>query len=460
MKFNKTATIMALASLLFGSFGCSEDNTLTPLDGTVAELKGSSFNSLSFSWSKVKGAIQYSYQLSETATGEILVRDVTQSTTASFSDLKASTDYTLTVLAYAALESDYTTSEPVVLTARTADIVPLDTPVLEWSREVNTFYVEWGAVESAQYYYYVLYDGDNNVISEDWTSATYAGFENMRSGTYTCTVVAQTEIPGLSDSEEGRITFEFERERVEIWRLTGVYTSSLFSQDWTAELVAYDDNSYTIESWYGVEGYDFTFKTNDSDEKISVSGYDYDGQSYRVPTGLADGPENISLFADQSSMTGSSIKGDITLKVSDGTNTGEDSFRWELITCTIDDLCGDWIRHYTCYDNYYGEGYDNTMSVTITKVDDNTICIPLPLYNNEYANAVIDFGSMTYSIAPTAMNVGFIFASIAGESVPLTGLISPTGFTIHNWGMFWGGYNDYLNTTMEFYRADEGDETK
>lgn len=458
MKFNNIILTIASIIMLWGTAACSDDNNPTPLDQSAIEAGNATFCSLSFEWGKVKDAVQYSYQLTETATGNIISTEVTKLNKVSFNNLKASTDYTLTVLAYAAIGSDHTTSEPIVLTARTADILPIATPKPVLSREVNTAYLEWEYVESAQSYLWQLRGANNDLLNEGETTASYVSFDNMQSGTYTFTVIAQTDVPGLKESEPGKLTFDFVRERIEMWRIKGIYSSALTDSEWQAELVAYDDNSYTIESWYGVEDYDFTFAMNEQEGSsvftVSDSDYAYDptSQSYSIPTGLSDGPANISLFHQQCSMEGSSANGTITLSVSDGTRTGNDQFTWSTITCTIDDLCGEWTRHYYCYDNYYGEGYDVTMTVTITKVDDHTIRIPLPLYDDEYANVTVDLETMIYTLQPTPMNIGYTFASAAGEQVPLTGIISPTEFKITNWGLFWSGYNDYVNTSMEFYR--------
>lgn len=448
MRFNNIAMMVALASVLFGSVACGDEPAPSPLDLPAGEMSDATYNSLSFTWEKVKDAVQYSYQLSESASGEIVSTDVTRQTNASFTGLEPSTDYTLTVLAYAAYDSYYTTSEPSVLTARTADLVAVGTPRPEMSRDVNTLYISWDYVDNADSYLWRLYDAAGNLLESGETSGYYVQFDDMKSGNFSFTVTALTSAPGFKDGETGRLDFEFVRERVEIWRLTGTYFSSLLEAIWNADLVAYDNGSYTIESWYGVEGYDFTF---------TVDGNGVFSCPSSVPTGL-EVPAEVHVTAAGSSMEGNSANGKVTLSVSDGTDSGKDELSWSSETCSIDDLCGEWVRHYTCYDNYYEEGYDNTMSVTVTKVDDNTIRVPLPLYNDEYANVTVNLETMTYTLEPTAMNVGYVFASSAGENVAITGMISPTRFFVNNWGLFWGGYNDYVNTMMEFYRSEGADE--
>lgn len=464
MKFNKITAALASVMMLWGAAACSDDSTPTPLDKTTAEIQNATFNTLSFEWGRVKDAVQYSYQLSETATGKIITTAITQQTKATFTDLTPSTDYTLTVLAYAAINSDNTTSEPIVLTARTSDIIAIESPQPVMSREVNTIIVEWNHITSAQSYSYKLVEGEGNVISEGVTGALYANFSNMQSGKYTFTVTALIDAPGLKNSEPASITFDFVRERMEIWKINGTYTSSLTDSEWDATLVAYDDNSYDIQGWYGVNGYDLTFTIDEQNAAdmfvMSADKYTYNeaGKFYSVPTGLTTaGLANINVYPadNQCAFEGTPAKGSVLLHVSDGSKAGNDIFKWTTIECTIDDLCGDWVRHYTCYDNYYQEGYNNTMNVTITKVDDTTVKIPLPLFDNEYADVTVNLQTMTYTINPTTMSVGYIFANSTGENLPLTGMISPTNFSINGWGLYFSGYNYYSNTAMEFYRAEE-----
>lgn len=438
--------MIALASVIFGSFGCSEELIRTPLDKTSAELKDASFNSLSFSWNRVKGAVQYSYQLSETESEDAVATGVTKGTSASFTDLKPSTDYTLTVLAYAPYDSDFTTSEPVVLSARTSDLVAVGKPVLEIDRDVNTVYVMWDWVDNADSYQWWLYDAAGNLQDSGETADYYVTFKNLRDGSYTCNVKAKTTASGFKDSETSAIDFDFVREGVEVWRKVGMYSSSLLEDEWKATIVAYDDGSYTIESWYGVEGRDFTFSLDEQNALVCES---------VVPTGLS-APSEVTVAASESLMSGDQYNGSVSISVSDGSNSGTDTFTWVTVSCTIDDICGDWVLHYVYYDEYYKTDYDYVVNVSVSKVNENTILMPMPMFTDtDTLELEIDFETMTYTINPGTISYDYIFAGMDGETVPVTGNMSPDGFVVRDWSLWYSGYYYYTNTLMEFYRAEE-----
>ena len=138
------------------SWSCSDDEVATPLGKSEMTVGDASYNSLTFTWGNVKDARQYSYQLVKTGTESILETGITKETSVSFSGLDYDTEYTLTVLAYAAMDSEHTTSEPIVLTAKTNDLTDLTVPAPVMTREVNTIILNWGAVEgtSSPWYAY------------------------------------------------------------------------------------------------------------------------------------------------------------------------------------------------------------------------------------------------------------------------------------------------------------------
>ena len=459
MKLNKFTTLLSLALTMAIAVGCSDDNNPTPLDKSEMNIENTTCYTLTFEWEKIADACQYSYKFTNTATGDIIVTDVTNRTKVTFTDLQPSTDYTLTVLAYAAIGSDRTTSEPIVLTARTADLEPIASPVPEMSRELNTVIFSWQHIDSSTGYQWSLVDEEGTEIASGETRALNAEVAGMQSGTYTFSVIALIDQPGLKDSEPAILEFDFVREREEIWRTSGTYTSALTGRDWTSILVAYDDNSYTIEAWYGVEDYNLTF-TVDADNMFTLSDTDYVYDSttgtYTIPTGI-ENPENVNVTTNRSVFEGGAGRGSITIRVSDGTNTGDDIFRWGS---TIDDFCGEWILYTSCEDPYgYGFVTEDTETITITKIDENTISIPLHIYFssmmlNFTAKVTVDVDAMTFSIAPVARIADeCTFADKSDENKPVTGTISPVKFSILNWGLWWKGYN-YANSEakMEFSR--------
>lgn len=266
MKILNSIIVLSVVVLGTAFAGCSDDKELIPLTKTEGSVQKSSYSSLTFKWSKVEGARQYSCQLKETATDLPVSTEVTQSNSITYGDLRPSTDYTLTVLAYAAMESGHTTSEPLILTGRTADIQPLATPVVTMTREVNSLIFEWDYIESAYSYLWTLVDGEGTVVQEGETRGSEVSIDNLASGSYIFTLTATTDIEGLKNSEASETKFDFVRQRLEVWTANGAYTSELLGgAQWTATLTAYDDNSYTISGWYGDEGTDLNFKIDPQD---------------------------------------------------------------------------------------------------------------------------------------------------------------------------------------------------
>lgn len=140
MKKYKLLGLLAAAMLAVTSWSCSDNDTITPLSKASMTAGDITYNSLKFSWDKVTDARQYSYQLTRSGSDDILETGVTKETSVSFTGLQHDTEYTLTVLAYAAMGSAHSTSEPIILTARTADLTTLATPEPTWTREANYRY--------------------------------------------------------------------------------------------------------------------------------------------------------------------------------------------------------------------------------------------------------------------------------------------------------------------------------
>lgn len=453
MKIKNILAALALAMLIPATIGCSDDKDLIPLSSTTGETKDGAYNTLTFRWDKVEGAVQYSYQLAETATGKVLTTDVTPFTTATFNGLEPDTEYTLTVYAYAALGGDKTTSEPIVITGRTADLTDLATPVPTMSREVNTVIINWETVAGTVDYEWTLTAADGTVVKQDETYVNYATITGLEDGNYTFTVVARTNAEGYRNSQPGSVEFEFVREHEEIWYTDGTYTSALTGTSWTAKLIAYDDNSYTIVAWYGQEGYDFSFTLDESDANnmfhVSADQYTYNSadQSYSVATGIAS-PATVKVFPtnNQCTFAGDVAKGTIEIKVSAGSASGMDKFEWGGLT--IDDLVGEWTLNGT-YD-FYGEDLTETSTVTFTKLSDTTMEIALPnVYKDygietAYGTMVIDFETLTFTIDPY---IGYYddYYDLAGSespTSPIRGTIRKDAITITDFGIWYGEEND------------------
>ncbi|MCM1297432.1 MAG: fibronectin type III domain-containing protein, partial [Muribaculaceae bacterium] len=253
MKFTKIASMFAVA-IMMATAACSDDNDLTPLGESKVTVENATYNSLTFEWERVANARQYSCQLKETVSGNIIATDVTSGNTATFTGLTHATQYTLEVLSYAAIGSDYTTSEPVYITATTADLIAISSPVVTMTREVNTVIFRWDPVQSANSYAWQLTDADGKVVESAETGAINTSFNSLAEGSYTFSVIAKINADGYKDSESATVEFDFVRVHEEIWRTAIKYHSSLNNQTYDCTMIAYDDNAYSILAWHGVEG--------------------------------------------------------------------------------------------------------------------------------------------------------------------------------------------------------------
>lgn len=449
MKRYKIFGLLAAAMVAAASWSCDDDGELAPLAKSDISAADVTYNSLTFNWGKVANARQYSYQLVETATENIITTGITKDTSASFTGLTHDTEYTLTVLAYAAMESCYTTSDPIVLTARTNDLVTLPSPVLSWSREVNTIIATWNAVDGSRDYVYTLTDADGNSLASGSTYDTYVSFADMKTGTYTLSVTAEYANDGYRDSQPATLVIDFVRERQEIWRSSGIYSSVLLGTSWPAELVAYDDNTYVLESWYGADGYDFGFsldETNASDMFKPDQSYSYDAatKAYTVPTGIAS-PSEVSVFAYDNlcAFAGNAGRGSVTLHVSDGTATGNDTFTWGA---SIQDFVGTWTCDFAGYD-YSDPNYDETYNaqVEITLgTEPNTLIVPMPPYWGYLSGNVtmtVDLDSMTFTIQPfTFSSLDITFSGANSITTPMTGKISKSSIIFDAIQAWYSGY--------------------
>jgi len=114
-------SLLATLPLLFCA--CEESDPIQyggtqPLNTPVITLVDSEFDRLSFSWSTIEGALQYSYRLFDSE-GQLIDGNLTTGTSAEFDDLTYSTDYYFMVLAYADVQSENTTSAEGVLQVKT-----------------------------------------------------------------------------------------------------------------------------------------------------------------------------------------------------------------------------------------------------------------------------------------------------------------------------------------------------
>lgn len=270
---------MVLALFAMVSFtSCSDDDDKTPLQMPTLTQDALTVSTLAFHWDNVKDATQYAYELVDPFEN-VITADVTQSTSLLATGLKPNTEYTLKVWAFTAINSDKTTSPIATLKATTDQQIPLGKPS---GTEVTTFNgnggvtVTWPTVEHASGYKYTLSNGRSGTTSTN--SVLLTGLEV---GNHTITIIATSDNESYCESIPVKFSFKFERK--EIWRKLGTYTMANMpegSNKVSAEIVAYDDGSFSIEDPYGAEGYYINFTTEVNEEgKLRMVPFGYERDS-------------------------------------------------------------------------------------------------------------------------------------------------------------------------------------
>ena len=270
MKTYKLYTLLALLGAMSFCTSCEDDEVVkTPLGTTSISSANATVSSLTFSWEAVSGATQYAYELRDP--DEALVKgDVTTGLMATFTGLKDNTTYTLTVWSYAALSSDKTTSPVAKLTATTAKIVPLEVPAPSSEMQNGQMVLSWDAVDNASYYSYQLYSLEDDVeteITDSYTYDTSVAFDGLALGTYRFYIQAMSENEAYSNSEIVKI--DFERTKLEQKRIKGTFTG-MNGATGSADLVSYDDGSYTIEAFHGAQDYNLDFAVDPSNAEVKI----------------------------------------------------------------------------------------------------------------------------------------------------------------------------------------------
>lgn len=449
MKFFKHLAIAAMALMLPGLTGCKDTIAdLIPLTKTEGTVDVATFCSLTMQWGKVEGARQYSYTLTKNGSSDILHRDVTHDNRVTFTDLEYDTEYRLEVLAYSAMGSAYTTSEPIVIIARTPDLTTMQTPTnVSVTSSINTVVVSWDEVQGASDYAYKVTNSKGDVVKEGTTTATSFQIPGMVTDTYALTLITQIDVAGYRNSKPYYGNFSHTRVREQIWEVETVYTSSLLDKSWPVTVVAYDDQSYTVKNWYGVEGKNLEFKLDlgNANDMFKINGSYTAGTeagSYVIPTGL-ETPANVTLTCanNQSMMTGNAGKGDIQLKVSANGKSGVDTIQWGL---TFEELLGNWTMNFVGEDPDpdYGMKMDETQAITITKgAGENTIQLVMPKFygsSNNTVTATVDLSTLTISIAPFVEGGGYTVAGSESSSANVIGTISANKIKITSLGLWYG----------------------
>lgn len=363
MKYIKIYAL-SLCCLLGGAMmGCSDDDNdiKSSLTEPVVGQAAHSVSSLTFTWDKVAHATQYGYELADPQ-GEIVAADVTTAPAVTFTGLKPSTTYTLSVWAYSKVYGDTGSSKIATLTATTASTEQLAKPVLSVSVANGVAEVSWDEVPNADSYTY-SYELNGEVVSET-TSSTWVDIEGLQLAEYTVSVYASSSDEVYTASEVATITFSM--THTESWNVTGVYTSSHLGETFTPELVAYDDNTYALKSWYGVDGYDFDFRVDDG-IVVPYGAYSVnDHGEYIIPTGRTDISEIYIAVSGKnvSTFSGNSEKGEITIVTCNYSNSA-DTYVWVPARKEL----------WTADGKYFSHETNQTYDATIVAYDDDSYTI-------------------------------------------------------------------------------------
>ena len=197
----KSAFITAASSVLFLLAGCGSETkeetlseTLKTPEAKVSEVTVSGFR---VDWSKVYGAENYTYSLDGAEA------DSTKDLSVTFNGLEASKEYVVRLQAEPAKGSTQTSSEPVYIHVRTADVSQLEKPeITVGSTYASKTIISWSVIPGAGSYEYTIGDISGT------TTENRVALSNLAKGTdYIFTVKAIPAESGSTASETAQASF-------------------------------------------------------------------------------------------------------------------------------------------------------------------------------------------------------------------------------------------------------------
>lgn len=457
-----------MAALSAGAFlaGCSDDkdSVKTPLKSVEATSQARP-RQLTFSWEKVDGCVQYGYEFSKAGSFDTPEGGVTAGTTVTFTGLNPATEYELKVWAFADVNSDFTTSPVYTLKASTSGLIALPAPVVTVEVVGSVANVKWEPVEgAADYSYYYVIDG---MVTTGTTAETSLKISDVPMGTHTVSVAANPDDDEHSQSDPAIV--EFTRQSVVVMSTTGRYYSYQTGGEWDALMEKTDDGIYTIYAWYGVEGYDLSFRlaADGSGEIEILNAVSTDSYGYQyVPTGTSLG--NLPCYPSDgcSSLTYSSTGGTMMLYAW-GEDWGADYFVWGdggngNAPLTIDGIVGEYTVNSTgyTYDYDIDDWVETVCSgiVTIDKVSDSEVVLKDFYWSGTALKATFDPDKLTLTFPIQDMD-GYTFANPNYDSdwnvnpVEVVATIDETTgtITLGHWSTIYKGYtyDEFYTTVLE-----------
>lgn len=449
MKKTKIFAMLLSLACATGFYSCSDDDDVKPAlqNPTVTETAGA-YNSLSFEWNEVANAVQYGYRLSD-PDGIAVDAGVTHGKSVTIGGLQPATTYTLQVWAFASMDGDYSTPPAVTLTATTDALIKLASPAgLSLTSDNGYVYTAaWNAVENAVTYSYTVRDSEGALILSNTTQSTSVTVKDIENGNYVFYVFAVGH-DGYSDGEAVSADFNVDKpEDVKpIWTVKGTYYSAQLDTSWNAVMDAYADGTYSIRSFYGVDGYnlDFAVDESQSDDMFSILNGEYvydaaaDYYTWQVPTGLSNPSILMSYpWYNYSYMEGDQSAGEVGIGNYYGDNYadwGYDVFTWpaEDSGLTVDDLVGTYNNH--CYgwdsinDDWTWVEFDATdWQASVSKVNDSTIEVDGIYWIDCPVKGTVNFNEMTINFPVQKYYDGYYFADIEAIDTPVVGYINADG---------------------------------
>ena len=444
----RVATTVVLAVLGAVAFSSCQKSDPVQLAAPQPTLSASTVSSLTFTWNKVENAAKYIYEL-VLPDGSKVDSGASADTRIEFTGLTDNTTYTFRIAATPADGSDdYLESTVTSVTGRTVAIVPLKTPTLNVEIGDESVTVSWDAIENADSYVYSFADSGAAGVT-DKTSVTF----ELEPGTYTFSVYASSKSEAYSYSEKASV--EIEVKHVAEWKAKGTFEDG-GGKIWAAELVAWNDGSYTIKDWYNIKGYNFDFVVN-SDGTISATNGSTDSNGNPC---VEAGDGAVSIYTSiydgyaYSGMEGNKDAGQIWF--SSYRTNGDCIFTWPVNPTSMDKVVGTYAQNSTYYFYYDSEWgyYSSTNDVTITKVDDKTVTIDGLIYaaadGGKTLTATLDAEMGALIIDPQPLTEWYTFAGQTATSGVIAKWNNGT-WTFGSWELWYSGYYyaySYYATTL------------